>query len=78
MQKGHQMPKIEEYGQTLFVVLHLLELDADETIQLGEVGIFVGPNDVLSIRNRSQINFLNVRERCEQEPHLLVHGADSA
>ncbi|QZA78663.1 magnesium/cobalt transporter CorA [Deefgea tanakiae] len=75
VQKGHQMPKVEEYGQTLFVVLHLLELDAEGKIQIGEVGIFVGSNYVLSIRNRSRTNFLNVRERCEREPHLLEHGA---
>lgn len=75
VQKGHQMPKIEEYGQTLFVVLHLLELDPEGNIQIGEIGIFVGLNYVLSVRNRSLINFLNVRERCEREPHLLEHGA---
>ena len=41
---------------------------------LGEVDIFVGPNYVLSVRNRSQQGFLGVRARAEREPHLLRHG----
>jgi magnesium transporter len=72
--KGHQRPKIEEYGDSLFCVLHLLELHGDE-LAIGEVAIFVGANYVLSVRNRSQQTFLGVRERCEREPELLSHGA---
>lgn len=71
---GHQRPKIEEYGDTLFVVLHLLEPNGGGH-ELGEVHVFVGPNFVLSVRNRSQQNFLGVRERLEREPHLLNQGS---
>lgn len=72
---GHQRPKIEEYPDMLFCVMHLLELDEDELIRVGEVNVFVGANFILSIRNRSSIGFLNVRQRCEKEPELLQHGA---
>jgi len=72
---GHQRPKVEEYGDTLFCVLHVLDMDEAGLLEKGEVAIFVGPNFVLSIRNRSRIGFLNVRERTEREPHLLQHGA---
>lgn len=71
---GHQRPKIEEYGNSLFVVLHLLDLTSSG-VNTGEVHIFVGHNYVLSVRNRSQQHFLTVRERCEREPQLLRHGA---
>lgn len=71
---GHQRPKIEEYGNSLFVVMHLLELSGSE-VKVGEVHIFVGSNYVLSIRNRSQQHFLAVRERCERAPNLLQQGA---
>ena len=70
---GHQRPKLEEYGDTLFAVLHLIEREQDE-LSVGEVHIFVGPDFVVSIRNRSGKHFLGVRERCEREPHLLRHG----
>ena len=72
--KGHQRPKIEEYGDSLFCVLHLLELRGDELL-VGEVAIFVGVNYVLSVRNHSEQTFRSVRERCEREPELLSHGA---
>ena len=71
---GHQRPKIEEYGETLFAVVHLLELQQGE-LKLGEVDIFVGRNFVLSVRNRSDQHLLGVRERCEREPELLRQGA---
>ena len=72
---GHQRPKIEEYGDTVFVVLHLVEFSPIDELRLGEVHIFTGPNFVLSIRNRSTQGFLGVRQRCEREPQLLRLGA---
>jgi magnesium transporter len=74
---GHQRPKIEEYGNSLFVVLHLLEPTSDSPTDLsvGEVNVFVGPNYVLSVRNRSKMGFLGVRERCQREPELLRMGS---
>lgn len=71
---GHQRPKIEEYGDSVFAVMHLLEQDKGE-FNVGEVNVFVGRNYILSVRNRSQQHFLGVRERCEREPHLLRQGA---
>ncbi|MBX3622748.1 MAG: magnesium/cobalt transporter CorA [Rhizobacter sp.] len=72
---GHQRPKVEEYGDTLFVVLHTVELDALDALRIGEVNIFAGRNFVLSVRNRSQHSLLGVRERCEREPEHLRLGA---
>lgn len=70
---GHQRPKLEEYGDTLFSVIHLLELDGDD-IRVGEIDIFVHPAFVLSVRSKSNQSFANVRARCEREPELLKHG----
>lgn len=74
---GHQRPKIEEYGASLFSVLHLIEPVPGQPAQLnvGEVDVFTGSNYVLSVRNRSQKGFLGVRARCEREPELLRHGS---
>ena len=76
-QHGHQRPKIEEYGNSLFVVLQLLEASADAPhgLNVGEVDVFVGSNYVLSVRNQSKLGFLGVRERCEREPELLRMGS---
>lgn len=71
---GHQRPKVEEYGDSLFVVMHLPEL-TDGELHIGEVDVFTGKNFVLSARNRSRHGFLGVRERAERESHLLSHGS---
>jgi magnesium transporter len=70
---GHQRPKLEEYGASLFVVLRMVEWTADE-LQTGEAAIFVGPQFVVSVRREAQHGFSEVRRRCELEPDLLRHG----
>lgn len=71
---GHQRPKIEEYGDSLFAVLHTVEVDGDELV-VGEIDVFVGRNYVLSVRNRTAKGFQDVRARCEREPELLKYGS---
>ena len=71
---GHQRPKIEEYGDSLFAVMHLLEPD-NGGIRMGEVDVFAGPNYILTIRSRAEQGFGEVRARCEREPELLKLGS---
>src|SRR5262245_24985138 len=71
--QGHQRPKIEEYEQSLFVVMHMIE-NGGEDLRSGEVDIFVGENYVLSVRLRAERGFIDVRARCEYEPELFRHG----
>jgi len=76
--KGHQRPKIEEYDDSLFAVLHTVEAPTESeasSLVVGEVDIFVGPNYILSIRSRTQKGFVEVRARCEREPELLKFGS---
>jgi magnesium transporter len=71
---GHQRPKIDEYGDSLFVVLHMIE-PAGEDLIVGEVAIFVGENYVVSARRGVERGFTDVRALCEREPELLRHGS---
>jgi len=71
---GHQRPKIDEYGDSVFAVMHQIDM-VDGELVVGEVDVFVGNNYVLSVRNHSAQGFLGVRQRCEHEPHLLSHGS---
>ncbi len=73
-QRGHQRPKIEEYGDSLFVVVSTVELAGDE-LHVGELDIFVADNYVLSVRNNVNRGFLGVRARAEREPQLLSKGS---
>jgi magnesium transporter len=76
---GHQRPKIEEYGDSLFAALHTIErekaADGSDTLVAGEVDLFVGPNYVLTVRHRTHVGFAAVRARTEREPELLRNGA---
>jgi magnesium transporter len=76
---GHQRPKIEEYGDSLFAALHTIErekaADGSDTLVTGEVDLFVGPNYVLTVRHRTHVGFAAVRARTEREPELLRNGA---
>lgn len=71
---GNQRPKIEEYGDCIFAVMHTMELVDDGELATGEVDVFVGPSYVLSVRKRAKQGFSNVRERCEREPELMKEG----
>ena len=76
--KGHQRPKIEEYDESLFAVLHTVEASneaTDSPLLVGELDIFVGRNYILSVRHRTHKGFAEVRARCEREPELLKFGS---
>jgi magnesium transporter len=70
---GHQRPKIEEYADLLFVVLHMIE-PGESDLRVGEVDVFVGRNYILSVRSGVEKGFRDVRARCEREPELLRRG----
>ena len=72
--RGHQRPKLEEYGDSLFVVVQIVELAGDE-LNVGQLAVFAGGNYVLSVRRDASQGFLGVRARAEREPHQLRKGA---
>ncbi len=72
--KGHQRPKIEEYGDCLFAVLQTVEVAGDD-LKVGEVAVFVGRNYVLSVRRGTERGLTDVRARTEREPELLRYGS---
>jgi magnesium transporter len=71
--RGHQRPKVEEYEDVLFAVLHLVDYREGEVVR-GEIDIFVGKEFVLSVRSHSESALLDVRSRAEREPQLLRQG----
>lgn len=75
---GHQRPKLEEYGDSLFVVLHTVEIGSDRSFVTGEVEIFAGKNYLLTIRHKASQGFATVRSRCEHEPEHLKKGSGFA
>ncbi|MEX2551800.1 MAG: magnesium and cobalt transport protein CorA [Actinomycetota bacterium] len=75
---AHQRPKLERYGQTLFVVLRTaLYLDTPEEVQFDEVHIFVGSDFVVTVRHGDAPDLASVRRRMEAEPDLLRRGPEA-
>ena len=74
-QVAHQRPKLEQYGDSIFVVLRPTLLSSDqERIELAETHIFVGPRYVVSVRHGATPSYAAVRARCESTPALLAKG----
>ena len=73
--KARQRPKIEQYGESLFVVARTAQM-VEGRIAFGETHVFVGRGYVVSIRHGVSTTYATVRERCEASPTMLAHGED--
>jgi len=72
---AHQRPKLERYGDSIFVVLRTAHTDASTGgIEFGETHLFVGANYVVSVRHGGTLPFADVVARCEANPDLMVKG----
>src|SRR6188768_611017 len=62
--RAHQRPKLEEYGDAVFVVLRTAQCDEQGHIAFGETHLFVGPGYVVSVRHGASVPYVEVRQRC--------------
>ncbi|MFJ3417690.1 MULTISPECIES: magnesium and cobalt transport protein CorA [unclassified Streptomyces] len=76
--EAHQRPKLERYGETLFVVLSAARyLDNTEEVDFGELHVFVGPDFVITVRHGAAPDLSAVRQRMEESPELLRLGPEA-
>jgi len=73
--KAHQRPKLEQYGEALFVVARTAQM-LEGRIAFGETHLFVGQGYVVSVRHGASTSYTPVRERCEAAPVALRDGED--
>lgn len=73
--KAHQRPKVEQYGDALFIVARTVQI-VQKCIAFGETHLFVGHGYVISVRHGASTSYTSVRKRCEACPTTLVHGED--
>jgi magnesium transporter len=74
---AHQRPKIEVYGDSLFIVLHTAQF-VSGNIRFGETHIFLGPRYLVTVRHGASLSYQPARSRCEKEPDLLSIGPSYA
>ncbi|MGW6012240.1 magnesium and cobalt transport protein CorA [Streptomyces sp. NPDC055210] len=76
--EAHQRPKLERYGETLFVVLRAARyLDASEEVDFGELHVFLGPDFLITVRHGAAPDLSAVRRRMEETPELLSLGPEA-
>ena len=75
---AHQRPKLERYGDTLFVVLRAARyVDDSEEVEFGELHVFIGKNFVITVRHAESPDLSVVRRRLEDTPELLARGTEA-
>lgn len=72
---AHQLPKVDVYGDQLFVVARTAHLEGEE-IGYGETDIFVGAHHIITVRHGSARAHHDLRHQLEAAPVHLKHGVD--
>ena len=73
--KAHQHPKLEQYGEGVFIVARTAQM-VEGRIAFGETHLFVGRGYVVSIRHGASVSYAAVRLRSEACPAVLSQGED--
>lgn len=73
--KAHQLPKVDVYGDQLFLVMRTAQLGSDH-IMYGETSVFVGRSHIITVRHGSARAHTELRQHLEAAPSLLIHGVD--
>src|SRR5215813_10857013 len=73
--KAHQHPKLDQYGEALFVVARTAQL-VEGRIAFGETHLFVGKGYIVSVRHGASTSYTAVRQHWESCPNSLARGED--
>lgn len=76
-QSAHQRPKIETYGNSLFLAVHTAQ-KVDGHVKFGETHVFIGPRFLITVRHGASLSYSSVRQRLEREPEVLAKGPTAA
>lgn len=72
-QHAHQRPKLEAYGNSLFMAVHTAQM-VEGHVRFGETHAFIGPRFLVTVRHGASLSYTPVRLRFEREPEMLAQG----
>lgn len=73
--QAHQRPKLEVYDDSLFIVLHTAHyIDESETVDFGEIQVFVGEDHVVVVRHGEPTELASVRQALEADTESISRG----
>ncbi|MEO6124341.1 MAG: magnesium/cobalt transporter CorA [Ilumatobacteraceae bacterium] len=72
---AHQRPKLEHYGNMLFIVLKPARyVDHNEVVKVGQIMMFVGAHFVVTVRHGESGSLGSIRAELEASPETLSRG----
>lgn len=74
---AHQRPKIEQYGDSLFLAVHTVQR-VNARVVFGETHVFLGKRFLVTVRHGASLSYAAPRARCEREPERLMMGPSYA
>ncbi|MEZ5456844.1 MAG: magnesium and cobalt transport protein CorA [Lysobacteraceae bacterium] len=74
---AHQRPKIEQYGDSLFLAVHTVQR-VNARVVFGETHVFLGKRFLVTVRHGASLSYAAPRARCEREPERLIMGPSYA
>lgn len=70
-------PKVDDYEEYLFLVMHALRITAEEKLATTELDIFLGKNYVVTFHKAPVRSVQQIRDSVQKKPDILMgHGAD--
>ena len=72
--QAHQRPKLDSYGDVVFLAIRTAQLAGGERIDFGETHLIAGKGFIISIRHGASASYTPVRARCERSPELMRIG----
>jgi magnesium transporter len=72
--KAYQRPKLERYGDVTFLVVKTARYVEPDTIEFGEILLFIGERFVLSVRHGEAVPTAGIRAKLETRPEFLSYG----
>jgi magnesium transporter len=75
-QFGRQLPKVEQFGDQLLLILRTAHLEEDRRIAYGQTAIFLGKGFIVTVRHGSARAHSDLRAQLELCPEILAEGPD--
>jgi len=77
--EAHQRPKLEVYGDMLFLVLKTARyVDPEEVVTLGELLVFCGPDYLITVLHGEPGSLASARQVLESDPKRMSLGPNAA
>lgn len=71
-----QMPKVDLYGQQLFIVARTVAMPEGDNLTYGQTAIFLGRDFIVTVRQGSTRKHEALRQRLENDDERLTEGPD--